>query len=282
MTPAIFDSEPIADERIADEPIDDDPFIEHGERLTLADLFGRANEAGQDSAYAEWTKGIAAAQLLNLETPDSFIESAPLNEEEQRWVDSMCGLAREQRDALCNNRLEYLLHKAGEREQLQLLLSKIEADEEYTPPKLKLGVKEIITMETHEILRILAPQHGREGGDSVRNRLSAVETDITNTVAGIERDMEAGHFRDYYRAKLRYADPDPHRLANGIKVLEMPFFAKEAVTLCLSRMQGSRIDHTEALWARMLGRLGMRANHDLNQSSRRRRRPSRDMEDEEE
>ena len=214
MTPAIFDREPIADEPIADEPIDDDPFIEHGERLTLADLFGRANEAGQDSAYAEWTKGIAAAQLLNLETPDSFIESAPLSEDEQRWVDSMCGLAREQRDALCNNRLEYLLHKAGEREQLQLLLSKIEADEEYTPPQTEIGRERnnhagdprdfASPLRRSTAVRALI----QSGIGSVWSRpTSRTRSPVSS---GIWR---RGIFGDYYRAKLRYADPDPHRLS---------------------------------------------------------------------
>ncbi|MXZ55824.1 MAG: hypothetical protein F4Z14_06600 [Gammaproteobacteria bacterium] len=263
-----------------DPNVKDDPFEEHGQRLKMADLFGQAVEESDSSAYGEWTKGINAAQNLNLETPDSFIESAPLDADEQRWVDQMCGLARESRDAWCNNRLEYLLHRAAEREELEKVLASRQRGEDYKPPPVKLDSRAILTMETHELLRLVTPTRTHEDAVALEHRIARLTEGIDLVVAGIERDMEKGFFRDYYRAKLRYESPDAHKLQNGLKVLEMPFFGKEAVSFCLSRMQGTRQTNAQALWARMVAKLGLDAN-DRMDKRRRRRRPSQVQDDEE-
>ena len=262
-------------------PIPDDPMENHGGRFQLADLFNKANQANEDSAYGEWTKGINAAQHLNLETPDSFIESAPLDVDEQRWIDSMCGLARENREAFCNNRLEYLIHKAAEREQLQTIINSLADGEKYEPPQVTVGAREILTLETHEVLRLLAPAKSHEDKVDIEHRLASINADIVRVVGGIERDIEKGYFRDHYRAKLRYTDPDPHKLQNGPKVLEMPYFGKEAISFCLSRMQGTRQTNAQSLWARMVAKLGMAANERQSRTSRRRRRSRSDEDDEE-
>ena len=74
---------------------------------SFTDLFGDATEASNKGAYTEWSQGLANAQLLNMETPDSFVESAVLqSDDEWHLVEGLIKFGRAQLDSPCNNRIE--------------------------------------------------------------------------------------------------------------------------------------------------------------------------------
>ena len=82
---------------------------------SFSDLFGEAQDASNRGAYTEWSQGLANAQLLNMETPDSFVESAVLqSDDEWHLVEGLIKFGRAQMDAPCNNRIEKLKTLAQE------------------------------------------------------------------------------------------------------------------------------------------------------------------------
>ena len=262
--------------------------MESAQGFGMADLFGGAMEAHGENAYGEWTRGIQAAQLLNMETMESFVESAELALEEQRFVEGLCGLGREQVDAACNNRLHLLLAMAGEVEHYRSLLEAEKEGRTYTLPM----PDDLTTLDTHETLKLLLPSAGGgfgvQGVADIENKIVSVQHRIAITSEEIRRDIEAGFFQDFGNLKILYRQSDPYKELNGRKAQETAFFYKEAMGYCVTSMQGTRLDHAEALWSRMMRKLGGK-NFEMrgmtNPSDRRRRRGGRrnrdddDMED---
>ena len=83
------------------------------------------------------------AQLLNMETPDSFVESAVLrSDDEWHLVEGLIRFGRAQLDAPCNNRIEKLKTLARERELLSEMLQAYEDGRVYAASKEDLQLED--------------------------------------------------------------------------------------------------------------------------------------------
>ena len=217
-------------------------------------LFSEAMEANSKGAYTEWSQGLANAQLLNMETMDSFIESAVLrNDEEINLVERLCAAGRMQVDAECNNRIEKLQILAKEREQLENIIKGFDNGETYVARPESMDLRE----EWQRYLFAVLPEVKDEASKGIAEaRVQELIRQSATMQASMQQDMKDGYFRDYGEYKALFLVHDPEKQLNGRKTILAPFFTKEAMGVCLASMQDTRRGNVQALFARLLNTLG--------------------------
>ena len=217
---------------------------------SFGDLFGDATEASNKGAYTEWSQGLANAQLLNLETPDSFVESAVLqSDDEWHLVEGLIKFGRAQLDSPCNNRIEKLKTLAKERELLSDMVKAYEDGKVYAASPEDLQLED----EWQRYLFAVLPEIRDETSQGIAEaRIRDLMEQSATLQASMRQDMEAGYFRDYGEYKALFNVLDPDKRLNGRKALLSPSFTKEAMGICIVSMQNTRRGNTQALFARLL------------------------------
>ena len=229
---------------------DDAAWLPRMPQDSFGDLFGEAQDASSRGAYSEWSQGLSNAQLLNLETPDSFVESAVLrSDDEWHLVEGLIRFGRAQLDAPCNNRIEKLKTLARERELLSEMLQAYEDGRVYAASPEDLQLED----EWQRYLFAVLPEIRDETSRGIAEaRVRELMEQSTTLQASMRQDMEAGYFRDYAEYKALFNVLDPDKRLNGRKALLSPSFTKEAMGICIVSMQNTRRGNTQALFARLL------------------------------
>ena len=236
-----------------EQPMDDRDDAEWQPRMpqdSFGDLFGEAQDASSKGAYSEWSQGLSNAQLLNLETPDSFVESAVLrSDDEWHLVEGLIRFGRAQLDSPCNNRIEKLKALAKERELLSEMLQAYRDDRVYAANAEDLQLGD----EWQRYLFAVLPEiRDSVSAGIAEARVQELMEQAATLQASMRQDMEAGYFRDYAEYKALFNVLDPDKRLNGRKALLSPSFTKEAMGICIVSMQNTRRGNTQALFARLL------------------------------
>ena len=212
--------------------------------------FGRLEDFGQLGAaqehynsYAGWERNIENASLLNMETPTSFVDAAILTSEMMQLMEILARQGRLALDAFANNRLAYVASLNDER---RVLLAALES---HSVPELEIAED----AESRYLLAVLPPGGLTEVMEEwAHHRVEALDERLRIVRAGIIRDREEGHFRDYGYLKSLYHQKDPERQLNGLKYALSPYPLKEAMDLCAVTMQNTKRGHIQALMARLM------------------------------
>ena len=217
---------------------------------SFGDLFGDAQDAASKGAYSEWSQGLSNAQLLNMETPDSFVESAVLrSDDEWHLVEGLIKFGRAQMDAPCNNRIEQLQTLAKERELLSEMLQAYRDNRVYAAKAEDLSLED----EWQRYLFAVLPEIRDPVSEGIAEaRVRELMEQAATLQASMRQDMEAGYFRDYGQYKALFNVLDPDKRLNGKKALLSPSFTKEAMGICIVSMQNTRRSNTQALFARLM------------------------------
>lgn len=214
------------------------------------------------NSFADHYQNLDSAAHLNMETPDSFLDSVPLNDEQQEHMRELVGLAQVQRDANCNNRLERLERSRRTRSRLQYL---VECNNDGVPIE-EIRPFEMVTYEMEGqnlmdhvgmMLQGVLPEYLGGAADLERatKQITVLEQDIADTQARILEDQQAGDWRDYGLLKRLYMFNDRERQYNGLKYIWECHFAKKAIGLACVYMQDTRHGHVQALNARLMENL---------------------------
>ena len=247
--------------------------------MSADSMFAGATEMGEGpSQYGAWERTVETAQLLNMETLGSFVDSASLATEDQRHlVEILLGLGEFEYNAPCNNRLAYLTLMEKERERLTMMIEAFQTGQPLRFPEPEPDDDDAQYLSAMLPHAIASERESR----AAEARIARILDETSVVRAGIQADQLAGHFHDYGRLKRLYRVKDPERNFNGLKYTLAPFFIREAMNFCLVTMQDTRLDHSEALIARMMRKhpnaLWQRdVQYDGDRSRRRRRRPQAD------
>ena len=243
---------------------------------------------GGDS-FGEYYRSLDAALHLNMETPDSFLDTVPLQSgDQQEHMNELIYLGHLQRDAPCNNRYDKLEMLRRERARLEYLIEVYNAGEEPEPfasTPHELDSQQLIDRVGHLLMGILPERTGGpEDLATSQQRVTDLGLEIAETEALIRAAIRNEVFADYGMLKRLYMVNDRDRRYNGLKYHWETWFTKKALGRACVLLQNTRRGNSQAHHAKMMENLnleGARVQRSLQGRGGRRGRRDYDREVEE-
>lgn len=235
---------------------------QHNPNIEVMDEMGGP---GGEQDYAGYYRHLELVTLLQSETPGGFIQSAPLKTDDEkelvrRWIE----IGRIQLHAACTNRYGEL---RDTRLELQHVLEEMgyeNAMEENEPEEWsEHAIMTPIAIDP-EILDALNekayPKPDEDDEEPIPDPSSEHALELVSTIETLQTKVRAakarGYFKDHTRLKERYASGESYNM--GAKAMELPSFYQKTIDYCDAKRANTRDDHTEALLARMMQKLGLK------------------------
>ena len=215
------------------------------------------DEQQSGNEFGEYYRSLDAALHMNMETPDSFLDSVPLKDPEQKeHMFELVGLGHIQRECPAGNQYELLETLRRERNRLRELMDSFTNEQDPEPLKLlpySLDGQEIMDKVGYQLMGIL-PEYlgGLEDYEQAASRIGDLDISIRQRQDQIRQDIKDNVFHDYGMLKRLYMFNDRDRRFNGLKYLWETWFTQKAIGRACVLMQDTRRLNSQAHHAKLM------------------------------